>query len=238
MTPLADEALGGALGGDNQVAFGTLIRLVEEIAGAASKEYSLEKALDKMFGEWQPLEFMLKEYRDTGTCIMAGNEEVQALLDDHIVKSQTMQGSPSIKPFEERAKAWATKLVLIQDLIDIWLKVQGVWQYLEPIFGSEDIMRQMPEEGKLFKKQDGMWRENVKKVLRDVRVLAVGRGDEPRHVATRTRRLLDPPVDSRNEEPGRDHRRGWTRSFYNGDRIPPESGRYTPLHATLGQRRR
>ena len=53
-----------------------------------------------------------------------------------------MQGSPSIKPFEERAKAWATKLVLIQDLIDIWLKVQGVWQYLEPIFGSDDIMRQ------------------------------------------------------------------------------------------------
>ncbi len=57
------------------------------------------------------------------------------------------------QPFEERAKAWSTKLVLIQDLIDIWLKVQGVWQYLEPIFGSEDIMRQMPEEGKLFKKQ-------------------------------------------------------------------------------------
>ena len=84
-----------------------------------------------------------------------------------------MQGSPSIKPFEERAKAWATKLVLIQDLIDIWLKVQGVWQYLEPIFGSEDIMRQMPEEGKLFKKQDGMWRENAKKIVKDVRCLVV-----------------------------------------------------------------
>ena len=146
---------------------------LEEISGVASKEYSLEKALDKMFTEWQPLEFLLKEYRDTGTCIMAGSEEIQALLDDHIVKSQTMQGSPAIKPFEERARNWANKLVLIQDLIDIWLKVQGVWQYLEPIFGSEDIMRQMPEEGKLFKKQDGMWRENVKSILKDVKVLTV-----------------------------------------------------------------
>jgi dynein heavy chain len=146
---------------------------LEEIAGGASKEFSLEKALDKMLADWQPLEFMLKEYRDTGTCIVAGNEDVQALLDDHIVKSQTMQGSPSIKPFEERAKAWAAKLVLIQDLIDIWLKVQGVWQYLEPIFGSEDIMRQMPEEGKLFKKQDGMWRDAVKKIQDDVHVLVV-----------------------------------------------------------------
>jgi dynein heavy chain len=131
---------------------------LDEISGIASKEYSLEKALEKMLTDWQPLEFVLMEYRDTGTMIVGGIEEIQALLDDHIVKSQTMQGSPAIKPFEERAKAWSTKLVLIQDLIDIWLKVQGVWQYLEPIFGSEDIMRQMPEEGKLFKKQDAMWR--------------------------------------------------------------------------------
>ena len=149
------------------------LEALDEIAASSAKEYSLEKALDKMFTEWQPLEYMLKEYRDTGTCIMAGSEDVQALLDDHIVKSQTMQGSPYIKPFAERATAWANKLVLIQDLIDIWLKVQGIWQYLEPIFGSDDIMRQMPEEGKLFKKQDGMWRDNVKKVLRDVRVLVV-----------------------------------------------------------------
>merc|ERR1712185_848064 len=113
------------------------------------------------------------DYRDTGTCIIGGVDEVQTLLDDHVVKSQTMQGSPFIKPFEARAKAWGDKLLLIQDLIDIWLKVQAVWQYLEPIFGSEDIMRQMPEEGKLFKKQDGMWRDNVKKVLKDVKVLVV-----------------------------------------------------------------
>ena len=31
----------------------------------------------------------------------------------------------------------------------------------------------MPEEGKLFKKQDAMWRENNKQVLKDVHVLAV-----------------------------------------------------------------
>eukprot|EP00966_Prymnesium_polylepis_P159327 3682303-Prymnesium_polylepis.1 len=76
-----------------------------------------------MYTEWQPVEFTLRDYRDTDTQIMGGLEEIQELLDDHIFKSQAMQGSPSIKPFEqERARAWATKLVLIQDLIDIWLK--------------------------------------------------------------------------------------------------------------------
>ena len=146
---------------------------LDEIGGGASKEYSLEKALDKMLADWQPLELTMVEYRDTGTSIVGGTEEIQMLLDDHVVKSQTMQGSPFIKPFAERAKAWGDKLVLIQDLVDIWLKVQGVWQYLEPIFGSEDIMRQMPKEGALFKKQDGMWRDNVNKVKVDVRVLVV-----------------------------------------------------------------
>ena len=84
-----------------------------------------------------------------------------------------MLGSPFIKPFEARAKKWAEQLSLVSDLIDIWLKVQGMWQYLEPIFGSEDIMRQMPKEGALFKKQDGQWRDNGKKIVANVHVLAV-----------------------------------------------------------------
>mmetsp|Transcript_3023 Transcript_3023/g.9072 ORF Transcript_3023/g.9072 Transcript_3023/m.9072 type:complete len:4073 (+) Transcript_3023:47-12265(+) len=146
---------------------------LEEISASASKEFSLEKALDKMHTDWQPLEFITLEYRDTGTHIIGGIDEIQLLLDDHLVKAQTMLGSPFIKPFETRAKKWAEQLSLIQDLIDMWLKVQGMWQYLEPIFGSADIMRQMPKEGALFKKQDGMWRENAKKVLQDVHVLAV-----------------------------------------------------------------
>eukprot|EP00964_Phaeocystis_antarctica_P098156 scaffold64200_cov60-Phaeocystis_antarctica.AAC.1 len=95
---------------------------LDEIGGGASKEYSLEKALDKMFTDWQPLELTMVDYRDTGTSIVGGTEEIQTLLDDHVVKSQTMQGSPFIKPFAERAKAWGSKLVLIQDLIDLWLK--------------------------------------------------------------------------------------------------------------------
>ncbi|KAG8459256.1 hypothetical protein KFE25_014101 [Diacronema lutheri] len=144
-----------------------------EISDAASKEYSLERALDKMYAEWAPLELAVKEWRDTGTHIIGGVDEVQQLLDDHIVKAQTMVGSTFIGPHEARTSAWATKLVLIQDAIDIWLKVQGVWQYLEPIFGSEDIMRQMPKEGKLFKEQDGMWREMMRKVVANVNVLAV-----------------------------------------------------------------
>ena len=70
--------------------------------------------MKKMREEWSEILFTFIPYRDTGTSIFSAVDEIQTLLDDHIMKTQTMRGSPFIKPFEEDILAWEKTLLTVQ----------------------------------------------------------------------------------------------------------------------------
>ncbi|XP_067137533.1 LOW QUALITY PROTEIN: dynein axonemal heavy chain 7-like [Centruroides vittatus] len=143
------------------------------IAIAASKEYILKTTFDKLKSEWIGICFAIAQHEDT--YILSSIDEIQLLLDDHILKIQTMKGSPFARPFEKERKIWEKQLLLIEDTIDEWLKVQSQWLYLEPIFSNADIIKQMPTEGELFAEVNCIWKEIMIDVAANPLVLmAVG----------------------------------------------------------------
>jgi dynein heavy chain len=67
------------------------------------------------------------------------------------------------------------------DLVDYWIKVQGVWLYLEPIFSSPDIIKHLFVEATRFKEVDANWRSMMNKINSTPKVLEF----------TKNRKLLD-----------------------------------------------
>jgi dynein heavy chain len=88
--------------------------------------------------------------RNTQINILAGLDDIQAVLDDHFFKTLSIRGSAFVKPIESEVKEWFDIVNRMIMTLEEWAKVQNQWLYLMPIFSAENIVAQMPNEGVLF----------------------------------------------------------------------------------------
>jgi dynein heavy chain, axonemal len=122
-----------------EMGFSDHIPFIKEISEQASREYSLERAIDRMQNYWRHASFQFLEVTRAGSHVLAGVEDIMSTLDEHIVRTQTIRGHPSVKPIEDRAKRWEARLNMAQVVLEEWLACQRQWLYLEPVFSSLDI---------------------------------------------------------------------------------------------------
>ena len=64
-----------------------------QIGESAAKEYQIEQALNKMEAEWVPMHLQIHPYRETGTGVLKGVDDINAILDEHITMTQTIMFS-------------------------------------------------------------------------------------------------------------------------------------------------
>ena len=76
--------------------------------------------------------------------------------------SQFMKGKLRVE-----TKSWETKLNNMSELIEEICKCQRTWMYLEPIFASDDIHKQMPAEGNMFREVDTLWKSTMEAIVSD-----------------------------------------------------------------------
>jgi dynein heavy chain len=135
--------------------------LIQKIGESAAKEYQIESALNKMEAEWENMLLQIHPYKESTTGVLKGVEDITMVLDEQITMTQAIMFSAFKGPFEERIDEWNRKLCCVSDVLEKWMVVQKNWLYLQPIFESGDINRQLPTEGKKFASVDKNWRNTI-----------------------------------------------------------------------------
>jgi len=95
----------------------------EIISSGAIKELAHEQSLAKMISDWENVFFITMPYKDTRVPILTQLDDILTLLEEQIVKIQTMRGSAFIKVIENEVKFFYELLLRMQSTIDEWTKV-------------------------------------------------------------------------------------------------------------------
>ncbi len=67
---------------------------------------------------WEGINFQIIPYKTSS--IIRGYDEIQIVLDEHIINTQAMQFSPYKKPFEEQIIEWNNSLKTMSDVLEEW----------------------------------------------------------------------------------------------------------------------
>jgi dynein heavy chain len=148
---------------------------IQRISTEATQEGVLEEMLGKVKGSWVNAEFTLANFKDAkDVFILAGVDEIQALLDDSMVTMGTILSSRFVAGIRPEVEKMETSLRSLQNVLDEWLNVQKNWMYLEPIFSAPDIQRQLPAEAKMFLDIDKGLKNIMKKVSENPNCMRTG----------------------------------------------------------------
>ncbi|XP_051578639.1 dynein axonemal heavy chain 2 [Myxocyprinus asiaticus] len=144
---------------------------ISDISGAASKELSIEQALEGITKTWEETFLDITPYKDKGHHRLRGTDEVFQALEDNQVTLSVIKATRFVKAFEKEVDHWERSLSLVLEVIEMILTVQRQWMYLENIFLAEDIRKQLPRETAEFDYVNSSWKIIMDQLNKDKNAL-------------------------------------------------------------------
>ena len=130
-----------------------------DLAMASEKENEIENRLHSITKDWRGRELSFAEFKHRGLITLKGDDTavLREQLEESLVLLGSIIASRYVAPFRVEAHGWSVKLTSIGEVLTLWTEVQSLWMYLEAVFTSGDIMKQLPSEAKRFAMIDKQW---------------------------------------------------------------------------------
>ncbi|XP_041462850.1 dynein heavy chain 8, axonemal-like [Lytechinus variegatus] len=161
---------------------------IEEICHCASKELELEVKLRITEEEWTEQVLTFTEYKRRGPIFLEKDsmEHLLEQLENAQAILANMLTSRFVGPLREEAAGWAEKLRGVGEVLEQWLEVQDLWQYLEAVFSIPRTAKELPQEAKRFNRIDKSWSKIQRRAYDTRNVLQCTYGGEvPKGVVLR-----------------------------------------------------
>ena len=164
---------------------------IEDVCVGAIKEKDIETKLKQIISDWFSIILTFSPFKTRGDLLLKAGDvlDVVTLLEDSLMVMSSLASNRFNGPFKKEIMSWLQKLSNTNDILEKWLQVQSLWQYLEAVFVGGDIARQLPAEAKRFQNIDKGWVRIMYKARDNPNVIDCCTGDDI--VATTLNFLLE-----------------------------------------------
>eukprot|EP00741_Cyanophora_paradoxa_P017811 tig00021017_g17202.t1 len=153
---------------------------IEELCNAAVKELGIETKLKTIVDDWADQQLTFANFKNRGPVLLKGQEtgEIIEKLEESSMALGSMASNRYVAPFKEEVTKWNTMLSTISEILEQWVIVQNMWVYMEAVFASGDIAKQLPQEAKRFAQIDKNYMKIMNKAFETRNVIQMCFGND------------------------------------------------------------
>ena len=97
--------------------------------------------------KWKEIFFFLTENKSIHLSTIKNSNEINKEFDTDIMNLEKLDLSPFKGLITEQISKW--NILLISSILEEWIKCQKSWIYLQQVFDSGDIVKDIPYEKKV-----------------------------------------------------------------------------------------